>query len=461
MIMLRTILIFFISWMMACSPKVYQWTVDSQEEWEASLERSKNLEIENGHLQAIRDTAYFSSVFKESGKRQRLQGVRVSQSPQWNNWQAVPKLTPPMAVDAPVFIPVSNGNYWLLSKYQGDHEHGYHAWHSRDMKSWTHHGPVTSHENRWVTTAEYLDGKFYIYFDKPNDEDPHLVIDEDLADGKQGEVVGKVFDDPSHGSDIAMFRDEDGTFHLIYEDWSPVDPQKHSWDSPLAGHADSPDGIMGFVPHEYSPPIDERTKSTGEMRAYKPHPNQLVHGPDPTPYQYEVHEGPQDAFGDYAMIKVGRQYYIFCDYDPHEEGKSMRVGRWRSEDIAQRFVWDGEVGAGFHPDPTVGFAEGQFYLLVQRNDQDFISEGPWVNGVEVRAGVDTDHDGKVDQWTAFTRIQETYTQREGFARIVDTSPAVLDTHELPAGFSFKLEFRCFSHQGTYPVIDGFEAVFQN
>ena len=61
---------------------------------------------------------------------------------------------------------------------------------------------------------------------QPNDQDPHLIIDEDLKDGKVGKEMGKVFDDPTHGSDIAVFRDDDGTFQIIYEDWSPINAQK-------------------------------------------------------------------------------------------------------------------------------------------------------------------------------------------------------------------------------------------
>ena len=41
---------------------------------------------------------------------------------------------------------------------------GYHAWQSRDMKNWVHHGPVTEAFSKWVTTAEYVDGKVYIYY---------------------------------------------------------------------------------------------------------------------------------------------------------------------------------------------------------------------------------------------------------------------------------------------------------
>ncbi len=134
------------------------------------------------------------------------------------------------------------------------------------MKTWTHYGPVSDHRSRWVTTAEYVDGTFYIYYDYPNDEDPALFLDKDLTDGKMGEDVGMVLADPTHGSDCAIFRDEDGQFHLIYEDWSYNDAKAHSWDGPVAGHAVSPDGIHDFK--FLGPVVDDRTTPTGRFATF-------------------------------------------------------------------------------------------------------------------------------------------------------------------------------------------------
>ncbi len=443
-----------------CSTSPETWTIDSQNEWQLVIDKTNEIEIKDGLIHFKSDSVSFSATLQEFGEKKKLHSITIKQHPQWNTWKAIPKITPDEIRDAPVFIPVADNDYWLLGRYQHDFENGYHAWHSTDMKEWIHHGPVSTGENRWVTSAEYVDGKFYIYYDKPNDEDPHLIIDEDLTDGKQGKEMGMVLNDPSHGSDMAVFRDDDGTFHIIYEDWSPVNARKHSWDSPLAGHADSPDGINGFLPHEHPAPIDQRTKSTGKTAPYKPAPSHLTYGPDQTPYTYEVHEDEQDAFGDYTMIKVGSQYYLFCDYDSKDPEKSMRIGRWRSDDIKKEFVWDGEVGEDFHPDPTVGFAEGKFYLIVQRNESDFISDGPWVDGVEMRAGVDTNDDGEIDQWTAFQKIKESYAQKEGFVRVINTTAAQLDVSELDEGYAFKLEFRMHKKDDVLPVLDAIEVCLE-
>ena len=46
------------------------------------------------------------------------------------------------------------------------------------MENWVHHGPITEGFSRWMTTAEYVDGKFYFSYDYPTpnvDEDPFAV----------------------------------------------------------------------------------------------------------------------------------------------------------------------------------------------------------------------------------------------------------------------------------------------
>jgi len=327
-------------------------------------------------------------------------------------------------------------------------DRGYHAWHSADLKSWEYCGKVSN--SNWVTTAEYANGKFYIYYDQPNDEEPHLIIDEDLKDGVVGKEMGMVFDDPSHGSDIAIFRDEDGSFHMIYEDWSPINAQARSWDSPLAGHTSSPDGIIGFKPHEHPYPIDHRTNPTGKTGTYR-------NGRQ----KYEIHEPEQDAYGDYTMIKVGDQYHLFCDYDPADHDKSMRMGRFTTDDLYKEFTWGGEIGEGFHPDPSVGFAEGRFYIIMQKAT-DFVSPGPWVDGVEARVGVDEDGDGQIDQWTRWERIKESYAQKPGFARIVDVTPAAMDLSSLPEGRGFQFEFRTkqLDANKVQPIIQSIEIEYE-
>ncbi|MEO0415891.1 MAG: hypothetical protein AAF226_13170, partial [Verrucomicrobiota bacterium] len=347
-------------------------------------------------------------------------------------------------------------NDLIKSDPKYEREPGYHAWHSEDLKEWEHLGQVT--ESKWVTTAEYADGKFYIYYDEPNDQDPHLVIDDDLHDGVMGKNMGEVFADPTHGSDCGVIRDVDGVFHMIYEDWSPINARQNAWDSPLAGRVSSEDGVTGFEFGEHPPVVDHRTTPTGEMGSYDHSSVNVVN--DGKLLEYEIHEPKQDAYGDWTAIKVGRHYHLFCDYDPADHSKSMRMGRFHSDNLNKEFIWSGEIGEGFHPDPSVGFAEGKFYAIMQQQT-DFVSPGPWVDGVEVRAGVDIEGNGEIDHWTAWQKIREGYSQKPGFARVVDVEPAALDVSGLEAGKGFVFEIKTKSlDNGVQPILDkvvlGFE-----
>ncbi len=449
------------------------WVVDSQQEWTDARQSAGDIQLKNGFAEPIGVNGKFESIVKSYGKKKKPSSIVFRQSPVWDNWKQIDDITPEGIGNAFVILPVAPGDYYLFAtinhpvvyakgmtpderraykkKYFKDNpipaeEKGYQVWHSTDLKTWTHHGQVC--KSHWMTTAEYIDGKFYLYYDQPNDQEPHLIIDDDLKDGVYGKEMGMVFNDPSDGSDIAIFRDEDGTVHLIYEDWKAVPPAERGFDSPLAGHTSSPDGIHGFTPHKHAFAIDHRTQPTGKFAK------------DRRGTEYEIHEPEQNVYGDYTMIKVGGRYYLFGDYEPAGEGK-MRICRFTTDDIYKEFTFAGEIGEGFHPDPSIGFAEGQFYIVMQQAT-DFVSPGPWVDGVEARAGVDVNGDGSIDEWTDWQQVRETYTQKPGFARIVDVEPATLDLSTLPAGFGFKFEFKTTPLEANQvqPIMDCVELNFQ-
>ncbi len=402
------------------------WVVEQPREWTAWTADTEHLRVSEGHAIPTESTARFRSVLKRYGRKRKAKRIVFEQVALWNDWTPVTGVEPEDGGDAPVFLPAGKNEYWYLNAEESGGVYG--AWHSTDMNTWTHYPKVIGKD--WVTTAEYAGGTFYVYYDEPNDQDPHLVIDENLTDSTHRDV-GEVFADPSHGSDAGILRAEDGSFHLFYEDWSPLHAPRYEWDSPLAGHTSSPDGIRGFRPHEHPPPIDERTVPLPESGSYDhPSGDSLL---------YHKHKGPQNAYGDFTLIQVGDQYYMFCDYNPHDG--PMRVGIWTSNSLSTEFEWGGEIGKGFHPDPTIGFAENRFYLFVQRAEQDYVSSGPWTGRVEARVGVDTDKDGAVDQWTPWSLVEETYSRRPGSVRIVKKTPAALDLSSLPAGYGFRFEFR--------------------
>jgi hypothetical protein len=419
------------------------WSVDSAAQWTQATGAAEDMTVADGLATPTADTAVFRSIVKRFDTPQQAVSLILKQSPVWDNWQKIPNFGPPEARDAPVFLPIDEGNYWFFAEAKDENGRGYHAWHSTDLKTWRDKGLVNREPHRWITTAEYADGRIYVYMDKPNDEDPHLFIASNLDGELAWDFVGKVFDDPSHGSDAGVIRTRDGTFHLIYEDWSPINARRHSWDSPLTGHADSPDGIRGFAYGDNPPIIDHRTTPTGRTGTYR-HPNGT--------YQYEVHEPEQNAYGDYTLIQVGQRFYLFCDH--HPAGGAIGLACFTGTSWDKPFQFVGRIGVG-HPDPTVGFAEGKFYLVQQRADHDFVSPGPWNETVEARAGVDSDNDGQIDQWTEWQAVRETYRRKPGFARVVDVEPAELDLNALPAGYGFTFEFRTTTTEATTarPIMD--------
>lgn len=481
------------------------WTINTQAEWEQSIADQQKLVVKDGMVSPTAKKATFRSQLKRFDEKKSAQSITFEQSAVWENWNPAGNIGPKSMGGAPVLLSLGPDNYWMFGTYRKKgkgkgkpatldgfdipllttahpnefqapgglkkSKGGYHAWQSRDMVNWVHHGQATT--GKWVTTAEHVDGKTYIYHDFPNDQDPHLVIDSDLTDGVSGKDMGMAFKDPSDGSDCAVFRDLDGKFHLILEDWSPIDASKHAWDSPLAMHAVSDDGINDFK--ILAPPVDERTQPTGTFGEY-PHPH--WHKEDPENYpgkpapvnvrqhrikagqtiefgKYEIHEPAQNAYGDWAAIAIGGQHYLFCDFEPiGSHGKSdMSVGWFTASSIDGPFEWCANVGKG-HPDPDIMFAQGQFYLATQ-TPLDFVSPGPWVETVEVRVGVDTNNDAKTDRWSKWQVVKEAYDYTPGFSKQVQKESAAMDLSTLPQGFGFQFEVRMTdtTENESKPILD--------
>lgn len=500
----------------ALEVKNESWIIDSQEEWQSSQSAQTNLKLQDGLAIPTSKTATFRSSLKSFSTKQSAESIIISQSPVWKNWQSVDNLGPENLRDAPVLLRLGPKDYWIFGRYgalknkgfvgvpaklvgfdiplkttpfpnQYDASGGlkksaggYHAWQSRDMVNWVHHGSITENASRWVTTAEYVDGNVYIYYDFPNDQDPHLYIDSDLTDGVPGKNMGMVFKDPSDGSDSTFIRDLSGNFHVVYEDWSPIDASTHAWDSPLAGHAVSKDWLGDFEIRK--PVVDQRTTPTGKFAEYV-HPHWHRDAPEKYPGRpslvdvlehrvkagdvraygkYQIHKPEQNAYGDWASISIGGQYYLFGDFDPAGmHGKeNMSVALFTSASIDETFTFCGNIGQG-HPDPDIMFAEGQFYLVTQTAN-DFVSPGPWVDGVDVRVGVDTNKDGTINNWTDWEKVTESYDYIPGFAKQVAKTPAKLNLNDLPKGYGFQFEVRLTdtTENASKPILDRIELYFK-
>ncbi len=480
------------------------WVIDTQADWQQNVAKHNRLEIKDGMAIPMTQEASLNSVFKTFKTKRSAKSIVFDQSPVWQNWEPIPNLGPVNLGDAPVLLTIGPNNYWMFGRYgsgrprpkKGQKQQplakftpkpatldgfdiplmttrfpqqydapgglqprlgGYHAWQSKDMVNWVHHGPITQRASAWMTTAEYVDGKAYFYYDFPNDQDPHLYIDDDLFDGKPGASMGMAFDDPSHGSDSGIIRDLEGKFHLIVENWDPINAQRHSWDSPLATHAVSADGFKDFK--ILDPAVDYRTKPTGKTGTYK-HPHWVKENPErfkTDVAEYEIHEPEQNAYGDWAAISIGGQYYLFGDYDPVDS--HMSACWFTSSSINEPFKFCDHIGKG-HPDPDVCFAEGKFYLATQMNT-DYVSTGPWVASVDARVGVDTTGDGSVDHWGDWQAVKEKYDYTPGFAKQVKRSPAAIDLSGLPEGFGFQFEVKLTdtTENKSKPMLDKVTVTF--
>ena len=229
------------------------WSLDSQESWKKYQQPSEGIELKDGTVAPTGAKATFKSTLKSFDKKTQASSITLSQVPTWMNWNASPQIGPQNLRDAPICLRVGRGDYWMFGRFGGTSKRakgkkgqdkkapapaqfeakpaklegfdiplvttpypnqfnapgglkkglgGYHAWQSKDMKNWVHHGPVSDGKAKWMTTAEQVDGKTYLYYDFPNDQDPHLIIDEDLTDGELGKKMGIAL----NGTSLRHFR---------------------------------------------------------------------------------------------------------------------------------------------------------------------------------------------------------------------------------------------------------------
>ena len=451
------------------------WVIDSAAEWAEGL--SSGLTLSDGFAEPSGSAiGTYSSVIQRFDRPQVADKLTLTQTPVWSadRWTQTPNVDPPGAGNgAPIFLPIANDDYFFFALADNS---AYHTWHSTDMENWTRLDQFSGDGFDRATSAEYKDGTFYLLVDTPNDHTPSMFTDtrESLSDGQPGTNHGIVipyanaaqgnFDLTlsSPGGDSALFRDNaDDLFHVFSENHAPIDAPNHSFDSPLANHVTSADGINGFIPQEHLPPIDLRSTPTDPPQfEFYNHPH-VSGSPISNPRPYHVHIGEQEALGDWSLMKIGERYYAFGDYEREVNGEAfLNTGILVGDSLYDSFEIVADVGPDRHPDPTTGFAEGQFYLITQQTT-DFISSGPWVDGVEARAGVDTNGDDIIDEWTDWQSLSEGYDHTPGYPRIITLTPAAIDMSGLSAGLGFQFELRLDDNvvSGSTPIMDRVEMSF--
>ncbi len=148
-------------------------------------------------------------------------------------------------------------------------------------------------------------------------------------------------------------------------------------------------------------------------------------------------------------------------------GPSLRAEDWTidtAEDWTQSIesAQGATVASISRSRPDIAFAEGKFYLATQQKT-DYTSPGPWVETVEARVGVDTDNDRKIDHWTDWNEIKESYDYIPGFSKQIARTPAELDLATLPDGFGFQIELRITdsTENKSKPIVERMSLSFGN
>ena len=101
----------------------------------------------------------------------------------------------------------------------------------------------------------------------------------------------------------------------------------------------------------------------------------------------------------------------------------MKVGIFHSSSMDETFSASGELG-GVTLIKHIGFAERQFYLLLQSGSVDYISGVRGAEPFEARVGADVDGDEIAEVWTDWQDVAESYA--EMVLRVVDVQPAAVD-----------------------------------
>ncbi|MEY4243546.1 MAG: hypothetical protein RLZZ245_1131, partial [Verrucomicrobiota bacterium] len=95
-------------------PSGKEWIIETQADWESNAASKFGMEFQDGMAVPSERSATFVSKIKSFDQKQTPRSLVVSQSPVWDNWQAVPKIAPANLDDAPVLLTKGPGDYWIF-----------------------------------------------------------------------------------------------------------------------------------------------------------------------------------------------------------------------------------------------------------------------------------------------------------------------------------------------------------
>ena len=95
------------------------WRLESPADWKKSIESSQGLTIEKGVASPTAKTGSLRTKLKSFKEKRSAKSLTIEQSALWQNWEAKPRIGPKNLGDAPVFLTMGPGNYWMFGRYRG------------------------------------------------------------------------------------------------------------------------------------------------------------------------------------------------------------------------------------------------------------------------------------------------------------------------------------------------------
>lgn len=93
------------------------WEIHSQAEWTAATASKEGIEIRDGIAAPMEKAGTLTSVVKQFEHQRKPASIVLEQSPAWQNWEPLENVGPANLQDAPVFLAIGPGDYWMFGMY--------------------------------------------------------------------------------------------------------------------------------------------------------------------------------------------------------------------------------------------------------------------------------------------------------------------------------------------------------
>ena len=95
------------------------WSITTAAEWAADIESSEGITIEKGVASPTEKAGSLRTKMKTFKEKRSAKSLTIQQSTLWQNWEAKPRIGPKNLRDAPVFLTMAPGDYWMFGRYGG------------------------------------------------------------------------------------------------------------------------------------------------------------------------------------------------------------------------------------------------------------------------------------------------------------------------------------------------------